>query len=274
VYAREALQIPIEQENIKVHVEDLDEVKRRQLQAYYPGHIILSESESLGMVGLEGEAAGAFLLGNRLPTYEETYSEGRTQGSVYVIDSELETLKAGVKDTFNKLTVEQLEGGIEVFRSLDIEEVRKNQKKNSLKRIEKLEEKLHRILEDLFQSEIYTNERKTSLRTLPPQVGELPNISVITLLHNRRSFIDLAMARLLPILSMTSTVREPGEVKKYFSDAAFTAAPEPGSDFPVVATLALSIDSQEISSSRHRLLYIPFLTASPQTCLQLSGSIS
>ncbi len=197
VYAREALQIAIEQENIKVHVEDLDEAKRRQLQAYYPGHIIVSESESLGMVGLEGEAAGAFLLGNKLPTYEETYSEGMTQGSVYCIDSELEPLKAGVKDTFNKLTVEQLEGGIELFRSVDIEEVRKNQKKNSLKRMEKLEENLHRILEELFQSEIYTNERKTSLRTLPPQLGELPNISVVTLLHNRRSFIDLAFHNLL-----------------------------------------------------------------------------
>ena len=196
VYSREELQVNTTQSNITFHVEDVEESKRRQLQAYYPGHIIISESESLGMVGLEGEAAGAFLLGNRLPTYTELY--GDKDGSVYLLDTELETLKAGVRDTFTKLTDDALEKAIEVFKNLDLEQLRKKQKDTSLLRIGSMEEKAKEIFETIFRSEYFT-EKKANLKTLPPIVStaDLPNISVITLLHNRRSFIDLAFHNLL-----------------------------------------------------------------------------
>jgi hypothetical protein len=59
--------------NVKIHVQDLSEDSRRQIQAFKPCHLIFSASESLGLVGLEGQAAGAFLIGNALPTYKEAY---------------------------------------------------------------------------------------------------------------------------------------------------------------------------------------------------------
>jgi hypothetical protein len=116
---------------------------------------------------------------------------------VYLLESELEELKGGVKDTFRKLTKEALEGAILHFQTLDIGTVREKQKKSSGKRIEALEECIGQKLKEIFNTEVFTKERKTGLRTLPPQLGELPNISIVTLLHNRRKFIDLAFHNLL-----------------------------------------------------------------------------
>lgn len=169
--------------NVKIHVQDLSEDSRRQIQAFKPCHLIFSASESLGLVGLEGQAAGAFLIGNALPTYKEAYDTPY----VHLTPSSLEANKAGQKDRFTDLTVSHIQAAIDDFLAADMKEVRKSQSAAAEKRFKSFEESLAK----LFKRE-YTQTRPTFLSN-----SELPSISIVTLLYNRRKFVDLALHNLL-----------------------------------------------------------------------------
>ena len=85
--------------NITLRVEDLSPKKRQTLQAGAACHLIFSASEALCMSAMEGEACGAFLLGNSLPTYVENFGSKAAEYT-YLTPSTLDPYKAGVKDTF------------------------------------------------------------------------------------------------------------------------------------------------------------------------------
>jgi hypothetical protein len=171
---------------VTVKVGDVPEETRRQLQAFYPGHIILSESEALGLVAHEGQLAGAFLLGNSLPTYVESFG---TSKNCYLIPASLEGYKSGVRDTFSN---PDLDFAIDRFLKTELVECRKQQKEVALRRVVQFQTTAVKTF-----TEILTTEG-TTLKALPPQLTDnCPPISVITLLHNRRRFVDLAFHNLL-----------------------------------------------------------------------------
>ena len=182
-----------QQENITINVRDLDERTLRQLQAYYPGHMIFSASEALGMVGLEGQASGAFLLGNALPTYLETYKENPF---VALAPATLEPLKAGVQDTFANLE-SVLEGVVEKFLAADLTRCRYYQQNAFVLRSSDFTKKAVEVLGKEVRK---MSSAIGTIGQIPPMiknVEDYPPISIITLLHNRRKFVDLAFHNLL-----------------------------------------------------------------------------
>jgi hypothetical protein len=180
---------------VKVNIEDLTEDQRRAKQSYYRFHLIFSKSEALGMAALEGQASGSFLIGNSLPCYSELFNQNT---SVFLTPSDLQENKAGLADSFSLLSEEVLDSMFSEVEKVDLKKVSEEQKEKSKERILAFETSVKEILDTLFTSENF-KEQKSRLRTLPPVLldSELPKISVITLLHNRRKFVDLAFHNLL-----------------------------------------------------------------------------
>jgi len=176
--------------NVTVKVQDLDEESRRRLQAYYPGHLIFSAAEALCMAAQEGQAAGAFLLGNELPTYKEQFG---TNSAVYLTPATLEPLNAGFQDTFAALTAETLGAGVRAFLAIDPITVRQKQWRSAIE----TGIAAYTTIQSAFER-IMTVRRDGPPG--PPRLASIedcPPISVITLLHNRRRFVDLCLHNLM-----------------------------------------------------------------------------
>lgn len=178
-------QLDVSGHNVSVQVKDLDEVQIRQLQAESPCHMIMSASESLGLSALEGQAAGAFLIGNGLPVFQELFSQNP---DVILTDATLVPNKAGVKDTFESIA-EQLPAVMNKYLKSDRIATYKTQTEAAAKRYTNFAI----AIADAFRP------LKGKIQQMPRilQDTELPNISVITLLYNRRKFVDLAIHNLL-----------------------------------------------------------------------------
>jgi hypothetical protein len=169
--------------NSKIHVTDLTAEQIRRLQAESPCHMIMSASESLGLSALEGQAAGAFLIGNALPVYQELFLQNP---AVALIDSTLVPNKAGVKDTFENLF---LHTAINQYLNSDRSATYKTQIEAAKQRSNNFAVAFANVFRPLKGS-LFQGLR-------PLQDAELPHISVVTLLYNRRKFVDLAIHNLL-----------------------------------------------------------------------------
>jgi len=176
-------QLDVSHENVKVHVSDLTEKDIRKLQAESPCHIIMSSSESLGLSALEGQAAGAFLIGNGLPVYHELF---QGNNAVALTEATLVPNKAGVKDTFENLF---LENAMNQYLNSDRSATYNTQTQAAKKRSEAFALAMANVFRP-FKGK--SQKGPTSL-----QDADLPHISVITLLYNRRKFVDLAIHNLL-----------------------------------------------------------------------------
>ena len=193
IYTTSAL-LPADQvgpEKVHVNVRDLDEKSRRQLQAFYPGHLIFSAAEALCMAAQEGLAAGAFLLGNGLPTYREQFDGA---AGVWLSPATLEPLNAGFQDTFAELTAAELGKGIQKFVEADLTAVRAAQRKRAIEGAVAAATSIQAAFEKVFAAAAQEQQQ------LPPKLAsaaDCPPISIVTLLHNRRRFIDLCIHNLL-----------------------------------------------------------------------------
>ena len=177
-------QLDVTGHNVTVHVANLDEPQIRKLQAESPCHIIMSASESLGLSALEGQAAGAFLIGNRLPIYDEIFSDNP---AVILTDATLVPNKAGVKDTFANLS--EFPAAMNKYLNSDRNATYKTQTDAARQR----STNFALAIADAFRH----LKGKRQYVPRPLQDAELPNISVVTLLYNRRKFVDLAIHNLL-----------------------------------------------------------------------------
>ena len=171
--------------NVTLHVKDLTPEECRKIQAASPCHLIFSASESLSLCSLEGQAAGAFLIGNSLPTYTERFADSL---SVYLTPSSLVPNNAGQKDTFTFLTQSDLQLAIDKFSASNPADVKRLQQTDFIRRYAEFRDCVKGIMER------YPNTARP-VRYLSDE--ELPSISVVTLLYNRRKFVDLAIHNLL-----------------------------------------------------------------------------
>lgn len=173
--------------NVTLCVEDLTTKKRQTLQAAAPCHLIFSASEALSISAMEGEACGAFLLGNSLPTYVENFG-GEGTYYTHLTPSTLEPYKAGVKDTFASIH-EYLEECVRSGSSAPLAKVRKAATEKSAHRLRSFKAAFQKLI-----SLVASAEWKP-MRFLSDD--ELPKISVVTLTYNRKKFLDLAFNNLL-----------------------------------------------------------------------------
>jgi hypothetical protein len=170
--------------NVHVDIKDLSTAERQALQAFYPCHIVVSASEALSLVAHEGMAAGAFLIANELPTYKEALDRSAS----FLIPSTLVPKAEGLLDTFEHLE-SGLEEAVKAFQASNIRRTRATQQRVHSERLASFKNSL---LE-------YTFIHIKNKETLPPMMTdeELPCISVITPLYNRRRFVELCIHNLL-----------------------------------------------------------------------------
>jgi hypothetical protein len=185
VYTTSPLDLALSSANVTLHVKDLTPEECRKIQAASPCHLIFSASESLSLCSLEGQAAGAFLIGNSLPTYTERFADSL---SVYLTPSSLVPNNAGQKDTFTFLTQSDLQLAMDKFSVSDTQDVKRLQQTDFIRRYAEFRDCVKGIVER------YPNTVRP-VRYLSDE--ELPSISVVTLLYNRRKFVDLAIHNLL-----------------------------------------------------------------------------
>ena len=190
VYTTTPLTLGEVSSNVHIEVKELPEQTRRQLQALYPVHLIFSQSEALGLQAHEGQVAGAYLIGNQLPTYVEAFGKS---SCVDLVDSDLVSEKAGVKDTFSKITQDKIEKVFNNLARVEFEKCRDIQTLASSARQDFLALTMRAVLKEILGS------KGTPIKALPPVLSDniCPPISVVTLLHNRRRFVDLAFHNLL-----------------------------------------------------------------------------
>jgi hypothetical protein len=199
VYTTTPLTVPPSVANIKLHITNLDASNRRRLQAYFPTHFIFSEAEALSMSAMESLAAGARIIGNGLPVFLEAFAENT---NVYLTPATLEPYKASVRDTFANLEA-SLKKAMEWYGNdieLDEKVRRKVQAQFSELRLKAFEESAADTARSIKNGSVLKGRKSTDwLRSMPPVLSndECPPISVVTLLHNRRKFVDLALHNLL-----------------------------------------------------------------------------
>jgi hypothetical protein len=169
------------QSNIDVRVEDLSPDQRKKIQAWYPGHICVSQAEAFGYTAAEAEANGAFVLLNDLEVYKQDYA-----GNEFVTQIHTDNSRKGLA-SFATLTAFEWDGIIP-----DMKKVRNKQKILSKSRKEVC---LERFATAWKSVKATVEEKKASKpKHLPPVLSgdDCPPISIVTLLYNRRKFFDLA----------------------------------------------------------------------------------
>lgn len=167
--------------NVEVRVEDLKPEERRKLQAWYPGHICVSQAEAFGYTAVEAEANGAFVLMNDLEVYKQDYA-GNAFCKMFHTDKQMKGVASfALVETF------EWDGVLP-----DMNQVRKSQKILSESRKEVSIERFRGFWNSV--KECVETRKSTKPKHLPPvlQAEDCPPISVVTLLYNRRKFFDLA----------------------------------------------------------------------------------
>ena len=169
------------QSNVEVRVEDLDKDQRKRLQAWYPGHVCVSQAEAFGYTAAEAEANGAFVLLNDLEVYKLDYA-----ANTYV--KQIQTPKV-MKDLASTALLTSFEWDGEL-PSMDL--VRNQQTMMSESRKEVCVERFRSFWSDV--KKLATERKSTKPKHLPPVLSQddCPPISIVTLLYNRRKFFDLA----------------------------------------------------------------------------------
>ena len=169
------------QSNVEIRVEDLDKDQRKKLQAWYPGHVCVSQAEAFGYTAAEAEANGALVLLNDLEVYKQDYV-GNAYMKQFRTTKELKGLAS-----FAILKEFEWDGVLP-----DMKAVRESQKKMSKARKEVCLERVHGFWTAVKAR--VEEKKSTKPKHLPPvlQAEDCPPISIVTLLYNRRKFFDLA----------------------------------------------------------------------------------
>lgn len=175
--------------NVKFHVKDMNENARYKLANFFPGHLCLSKSEGFGYTAAEAESVGAYTLMNTIEAFQQDY-RGEGIGWLHCIQERSKSHPYALEAKVDKQVFqENLDEQIGIFMSAEIPKLRKIRKEKSQERYETF----HRAFLDYMNSfEPLFKERRKESR--PPILlpENCPPISVVTLLYNRKRFLDLA----------------------------------------------------------------------------------
>ena len=160
------VQVP---ETVRLEVKDLEPEVRARLGQFFRGHVCCSQAEGFGYTAAEAEWAGAFTLLNSLDCYRMNY---KGQAGVHFVD-----------------TAEELDAAIAAFETAEFDAL-------AAQRTQAAQGRWTRFANG-FREVVKTIQAKPPLRQigqLPPVLSfeQCPDISIVTLLYNRKRFFDLA----------------------------------------------------------------------------------
>ena len=187
IYTTAALDIS-GQTNVAVHVGDLDGAAWFEQASLFRGHLCCSRAEGFGYTAAEAEWFGAFTILNRLPVYDEYYEKVAFLPSI---------MHKGADTAVASDIQEALDTAIAAFRATNFDELAVVKKADAQKRWQTFVKTMRTFVESLqANNDKNKNKNKT---TLPPviSVESCPPISIVTLMHNRRRFFDLASHNIL-----------------------------------------------------------------------------
>lgn len=176
---------PLEIENFPVNVslivkEFNDPVERLNYFGQFKGHICCSRAEGFGYTAAEAELYGAFTILNSLEPYLQAY---KNDYRVAFLPSRLEN---GFDLGATKGALEEaLDCAIEGFESYTLNDCLSRREKHEYRWLK---------FSDTWNQIVKPALRPASLISLPPvlKADECPQISVVTLIYNRKAFFNLA----------------------------------------------------------------------------------
>jgi hypothetical protein len=168
--------------NVQVLVKEFNDLKERmEFFGQFKGHICCSRAEGFGYTAAEAETMGAFTILNSLGPYLQMY---KNDYRVAFLPSRLE----GVFDLGASLgsLEEALDLAIEAFESYTLKDCLSRREKHAYRWMNFSDTWLD-LVKDSFCPD-------STVKALPPilEPADCPNISVVTLIYNRKKFFDLA----------------------------------------------------------------------------------
>jgi len=157
--------------NVRFEVKDLEPEVRTGLSKFFRGHIGCSKAEGFSYLAAEAEWVGAFTILNDLNCYRADYSDC---SGVHILDP-------NAPDT-------SLEAAITAFEKADFEEIKGQRRIRAAQRWADFLTNFASAVKEVFKLKVMKPAN------LPPILlpEACPPISVVTLLYNRRRFVDLA----------------------------------------------------------------------------------
>jgi hypothetical protein len=181
--------------NVNLVVKDLSPDTQAKLAAFYPGHICFSKSEGFGYTAAESEFVGAFTALNSIEAYKELYTG--CDGVVWLETFEVAKdfgLYADFSDSSH--IQKQLDTINKTFSEADIGSVRQMRRSSVLQR----NINFNKCVLDWFSDVLDKFESIPKLpKHMPPILNgtDCPLISILTLVHGRPQFLDLAFHNLM-----------------------------------------------------------------------------
>ncbi len=188
---------------VTIKVGDLTERDWARAISWAPGNLAVSCAEGFGYAAAEAEVAGAFTLLNDIDVYTQDY-KGK-DGVAWIACEDLpEPIGkfAQERRVFREGAQETLDAAIASFMAADMKSVRAARQKAASERQAAFRARLRAMWQRVGEeanAALATSGAKNLNRYLPPvlDAGACPQISVVTLLHNRRKFFHLAAHNIL-----------------------------------------------------------------------------
>jgi hypothetical protein len=204
VYTTSPLTVVSCPENVKIIVKDLNDEIRKQLQHYYPIHVVASCSEGFGLAAAEGEVAGAFLIANNIPAYTCAFDGNTNVGWLHTpLRDDAKYTRAKFADLSGADLAINLQANLdqifEKLKTADFVDIYDDQRQRSRVRANNFREAMIPLLKNLVTQVDEARRKVKGNRHLPPALdpNQCPPISVVTLTFNRRQFIDLAFHNII-----------------------------------------------------------------------------
>ena len=177
--------------NVEIHVGDLTKDERARLSAEYKGHVCCSQAEGFGYTAAEAEAAGAYTILNSIPVYVSDYQKDFV-GAKF-LPASLKRTGLAYTDTGLADIGGVLDSAMDEFAAY----TEKDAKERRVKA--KVRWDAFKMAWDALMRPFLKVPRPAALKTLPPRqdAADCPNISVVTLVYNRKKFFDLACHNIL-----------------------------------------------------------------------------
>ena len=170
--------------NVTVYTGDISAEHRAKIATEYRGHVCCSQAEGFGYTAAEASAVGAFMILNSLPAYLDTYKGAGS--SVAFIPSRLERSYFDMGAPVADLQV-ALDAAMVAFSVAGSTNV-------TIKKEPDTRWTTFTRDWDVLVRPYSAKRRPAPLKFLPPKldIGDCPQISVVTLIYNRKKFFDLA----------------------------------------------------------------------------------
>jgi hypothetical protein len=182
---------------IKVICQDINKDVRRRVMANYRGHLIVSEAESFGYTAAEAEVAGAFAIMNELPVFSELYKSTKGIAWLSNVYHESTTKRCSLARPSSTIR-EELDRAFEQFRSLQVENIRKDRQRNAVQRFPHLCSVAQLLFHEL-QKLVQVRRPSKGVFHCPPllQLDDCPPITIVTPTYNRKKLFEIAFHNIL-----------------------------------------------------------------------------